>query len=134
MADVLIKVFVDVLSALYSDSLDGNVYGFDTHLSHGSQGFGGQDLVTLVSPGDQVFWSAISLECEAPITLSGVEFHSEEFASVPIHHNGLQMMQMITPEFTSPQPYTLHFTFGKSGKEMSMESGFTLSPIGDSHV
>jgi hypothetical protein len=134
MSDVLIKVFVDVLSALYSDSLEGNVYGFDTHLSHGSQGFGGQELVTSVHSGDKIFWSAISLECEAPITLSGVEFHSEEFSSVPVQQNGLHVMQMITPEITSLQPYTLHFTFGKHGKEMSLASGFTLCPIGESHV
>jgi hypothetical protein len=133
MSKVLIKVFVDVLSALYSGSLNGNICGFDTNRIHGSQGFGGQDLSTAVKPGDQVFWTPVSLECEAAISLTGIEFQTSSFSAAPLDPKGGHLFQLTVPEFSGIEPYTLHFTFGKHGKTMQFPSGFTLRPIEDHH-
>ena len=129
MSRVFIKVFVDVLSALYTDSLEGNICGFDSHRSHGSQGLGSPNLSTAVQPGDEVFWTAISLECEAHLVITRAEFTSPDFLAVPTKGNGWGVLQMTVPEISSPVPYSLNFTFGNNGKTMQYSRGFSLRPI-----
>ncbi len=131
MSKVLIKVFVDVLSALYSDSLEGNICGFDTNRFHGSQGFGGPELSTAVHAGDQVFWTPIALECEAPIALKGIEFQSPGFSASFVDRMDFHILQTTVPDFSTIEPYTLHFTFGNHGRTMQYPSGFTLRPAED---
>lgn len=133
MSDGLVKVFVDVLSALHAQSLEGNIFGFDTNLASGSTGLGGPSLSTAVEPGDHLIWTAIPLECEAPVTLTGVEFTRPEFVPVLRKRAGVTTIRLIVPEFDTVEPYTLTFAFGRHGKVMHFTSGFTIRPIEAHH-
>jgi hypothetical protein len=58
-------VVIDVVGALATDSLDGQVYFMDTNKTEGSTGQGTDILRTVVSDGYRLVWTVIFLEREA---------------------------------------------------------------------
>jgi hypothetical protein len=62
---ITIASVIDVVGALASDSLSGEVYFMDTNKANGSTGQGTENLKTVVEKGDRLVWTVIFLECEA---------------------------------------------------------------------
>lgn len=133
MSEVVIQVMVDVLSGLYADSLEGHVYGFDTNRPYGSEGMGGAQLATVVRPGDQIFWTPVTLECEAAIELAGIDFENSECIVEAHTAHGRRYLTMTVPDISKPEAYTMHFAVGRNGRTMSYPSGFTIRPMEEAH-
>jgi hypothetical protein len=62
---ITIATVVDVVGALATDSLSGQIYFMDTNQSNGSTGQGTENLKTAVEQGDRLVWTITFLECEA---------------------------------------------------------------------
>jgi len=67
-----IMVVVDVVGALATDTLDGSVWLVDSNKTGGSTGEGTRQLKTAVRKGDQLVWTAMSLECEAYVAIEAI--------------------------------------------------------------
>lgn len=65
MATITIAAVIDVVGALATDSLHGQVYFMDDNKSNGSTGHGTENLKTVVQQGDRLVWTVTFLECEA---------------------------------------------------------------------
>jgi len=128
MADVVVRVFVDALSALYADSLQDSVFGFDSRRAFGSQGLGGPNMSTAVQEGDRIFWLAVSLECEASVHLQSIEFENPALRATPVSVDGVSIFAMTVPELNSVEPYSIDICVGTSGKAMKHSSGFSIRP------
>ncbi len=74
---ITIKSVVDVVGALAADTMNGNMYMYDTNKLNGSTGHGTEQLRTVVRKGDQVIWNALPLECEAYVGIDGIEIDKE---------------------------------------------------------
>lgn len=64
MSNVTIKLVVDVVAALDTGRLDGNLFAFDTHRRVGSRNIGTDALQTAVTRGTEIIWMIAPLECE----------------------------------------------------------------------
>jgi len=128
MADVVVRVFVDALSALYADSLQDSVFGFDSRRAFGSQGLGGPNMSTAVQEGDRIFWLAVSLECEASVHLQSIEFENPGLKASRVNVAGVSVFSMTVPELTSVEPYSVAICVGTNGKAMQHSSGFSIRP------
>ncbi len=62
---ITIGAVIDVVGALATDSLQGQIYFIDTNKENGSLGQGTEYLKTAVAKGDRVVWLVQPLECEA---------------------------------------------------------------------
>ncbi|MEB3277593.1 MAG: hypothetical protein VKK42_01560 [Lyngbya sp.] len=62
---ITIASVIDVVGALATDSLNGQVYFMDTNKANGSTEQGTENLKTVVQKGDRLVWTVIFLECEA---------------------------------------------------------------------
>jgi hypothetical protein len=69
---ITIASVIDVVGALATDSLSGQVYFMDTNKSNGSTGQGTASLKTMVSKGDRLVWTVIFLECEAYAAIDNI--------------------------------------------------------------
>jgi hypothetical protein len=69
---ISISAVVDVVGALASGSLGGNLYLLDTNRDNGSTGAGTETLRTRVQAGDRVQWSVFALECEAYAAIADI--------------------------------------------------------------
>lgn len=69
---VSITAVVDAVGALAQESLQGNLYMYDTNKTEGSTGFGTGELRTRVQSGDQLVWSVLALECEAFVAIDEI--------------------------------------------------------------
>jgi hypothetical protein len=133
MADVVVRVFVDALSALYADSLEDSVFGFDSRRAFGSQELGGPNVSTAVQGGDRIFWLVVSLECEAFVHLHSIEFENPALVPTPVSVDGVSVFTLTVPTLTSVEPYSLDICVGTSGKTMRHSSGFSIRPAETIH-
>ncbi|MFZ1026074.1 MAG: hypothetical protein WAN66_07630 [Limnoraphis robusta] len=62
---ITIASVIDVVGALATDSLNGQVYFMDSNKANGSTEQGTENLKTMVQKGDRLVWTVIFLECEA---------------------------------------------------------------------
>ena len=72
MSQVVIKLAVDVVGALESQSMDGNVFAIDTNRRLGSLGNGTDGLQTAVSPGMGISWMIAMIECEVYASIENI--------------------------------------------------------------
>lgn len=68
-----IIVMVDVVGALANETLDGAIWLVDSNKSGGSAEEGTGHLRTAVKKGDELIWTAMSLECEAFAAIEAIE-------------------------------------------------------------
>jgi hypothetical protein len=129
MADVFVKVFVDVLAALYEDSLHGNVFGFDTNVPYGSVGNGTSSLGTAVQPGDHVYWRAVPLECEATVQIEAVDFAGGDIKAELHDSNGFSYWSATVSDIPATTAYSLRLGIGRHGKVLEFNDRFTLRPM-----
>lgn len=74
---ISICAVVDSVGTLATRSLSGNLYLYDTNKTEGSDGFGTEQLRTRVSAGDQLLWSVLALECEAYVSIDGIDIDAD---------------------------------------------------------
>jgi len=74
---ISIRAVIDVVGALATGSLSGNLYLLDTNRANGSTGIGTESLRTRVRKGDQVLWTALPLECEAFASIEDIVVDKE---------------------------------------------------------
>src|SRR5262245_48055164 len=74
---ISITAVVDVVGALATRSLHGNLYLLDTNRTGGSTDLGTEELKTRVQGGDQILWTVLPLECEAYASIDGIVIDKE---------------------------------------------------------
>lgn len=74
---ISISAVVDVVGALATRSMHGNLYLLDTNKAGGSTGIGTEELRTRVRGGDQLLWSVLPLECEAYVSIEDIVIDEE---------------------------------------------------------
>lgn len=74
---IAISAVVDVVGALATGSLSGNLYLLDTNRAHGSSGAGTENLRTVVRKGDQLIWTVLPLEAEAYAGIENITIDKE---------------------------------------------------------
>lgn len=77
MRQITIRLVVDVVSVLETESLTRHLFMFDNNRLHGSIDQNTSHLATAVAPGDQIIWSVVPIECEAYAALSAVDVPAE---------------------------------------------------------
>ena len=63
---------VDIVGALSTETLEGNIYFMDTNKAGGSKDLGTESVKTAVKKGDRVIWGVQALECEAFAAIHGI--------------------------------------------------------------
>jgi len=92
---ITIASVIDVVGALATDSLSGQVYFTDTEKASGSTGHGTENLKTMVSVGDVLVWTVTFLECEAYAAIDEIIIdkkysnHKRRFMKVQMSPTGL---------------------------------------------
>jgi hypothetical protein len=74
---ISISAVVDVVGALATRSMSGNLYLLDTNRAGGSTGIGTEELRTKVQEGDQLLWTVLPLECEAYVSIDDIVIDRE---------------------------------------------------------
>lgn len=77
MKTITIISLVDVVGALASGTIGGNLYLLDNNRLGGSSGEGTEVLKTMVNEGDQLVWTVMSLEPEAYASIDGILIDSD---------------------------------------------------------
>lgn len=72
MATITIVTVIDVVGALATESIKGNIYLMDTNKQNGSWGQGTENLRTVAEKGDKLVWTVQSLECEAYASIEDI--------------------------------------------------------------
>jgi hypothetical protein len=72
MKTITIASVIDVVGALATDSLSGQVYFQDSEKANGSTGHGTESLKTMVNKGDRLVWTVTFLECEAYAAIADI--------------------------------------------------------------
>lgn len=117
---VVVKLFVDVLAALYQGQLAGNVFGFDSNRPYGSSGQGGDRTATVVHPGDQLLWSSLSLECEAFVDIVAIRVPGA--AATVRQFQGSQFWSTRVPPLAGPTHYRVSLELGHIGRRLDLET------------
>ena len=132
MSQVTIKLMVDVVGALESGSLSGNLFAFDTHRRLGSQGIGTDALQTAVARGTRIMWVIAPLECEAFVSLEDIvidravcepELNSYPGSSVTYWIGTVKKAAPLTS-------YDLVFSLGSHGRSMVHPARLALISLG----
>ena len=74
---IAIMAVVDMVGALATGSMSGNLYLLDTNGANGSTGLGTEELKTEVKKGDQLHWTVLPLECEAYVSIDDILIDKE---------------------------------------------------------
>ncbi|MDI2126449.1 hypothetical protein [Yinghuangia seranimata] len=112
---ISITAVVDCVGALASDSMQGNLYFYDTNKAGGSAGFGTEALRTKVSRGDQLLWGVLALECEAFVAIEGIEIDRDICEPVRKVYPGTDVAYWIgtvKKDTAQPIPYLIRFQVG----------------------
>lgn len=93
MSTVNVLIAIDVGLALSQQNLNSCVYMVDTNGYIGSNGEGGSELQTTCVNGQTIIWTAVSIDPNLPVTISG--FSSNNDGNYPPAY----------PSMISPQRY-----------------------------
>jgi hypothetical protein len=74
---IAIMAVVDIVGALATGSMKGNLYLLDTNRANGSTGLGTEELKTEVKKDDQLHWTVLPLECEAYVSIDDILIDKE---------------------------------------------------------
>jgi hypothetical protein len=130
MSQVAIKLVIDVVGALESGSMIGNIFALDTNRRGGSQGNGTDALQTAVSRGTKITWMIAPLECEAFVSLDGIV--AEKAVIEPLRQqfpgSSISYWSGTVKRVPRPTSYDLVFTIGSFGKQMVHTARLGLIP------
>ncbi|MDB5655654.1 MAG: hypothetical protein JWQ94_3267 [Tardiphaga sp.] len=128
METISIISVVDVVGALAADMVAGSLYLVDNNKAGGSKDEGTEMLQTMVRKGDQVVWVSIPLECEAFISITGVEIdkkfreYCDPKKGVYPDTNVVYWVGEIKKDLDVAIPYTLKFRLGSRRGDMATTS------------
>src|SRR5580700_3280931 len=132
MDTIAIVSVVDVVSALAADTVAGSFYMVDNNKTKGSKDEGTEILKTKVRKGDQVVWISIPLECEAFVSITGIEIDKKfrEYCDlkkgVYPDTNVVYWLGDIKKELDVAIPYNLKFKLGSHQSDMATTSSPSL--------
>jgi len=129
---ITIASVIDVVGALATDSLDGQVYFMDTNKTEGSTGQGTDILRTVVSDGYRLVWTVIFLECEAYAAIDEIIIDPEYCEVEKKVYEGTDVsywVGTVKKSITSPVPYTVKFKVGT--RDESIPTAFPLYLVGN---
>lgn len=116
-----VLALIDVVGALGSGALAGNLFLFDNNRWAGSTGHGSAILSTVAQQGDVVVWTTTSLECEAFARLQLVEIDiayadyvdldAATFGETPEIYWFATILQPLPPDGV---PYRLSYRLGSA--------------------
>ncbi len=132
MDTISIISVVDVVGALADDTLAGSFYLVDNNKGRGSRDEGTEILKTKVRKGDQVVWISIPLECEAFISITGVEIdkkfreYCDPKKGVYPNTNVVYWLGDIKKDLDIAIHYNLKFRLGRRSGDMVTTSSPSL--------
>ncbi|QIG95540.1 hypothetical protein [Bradyrhizobium sp. 6(2017)] len=77
MKAISVRMVVDVLAALETDTLAGSLYMIDNNRLGGSRNQATAALATAVAPGDRIIWTLVPIECETHAAVRAIELPAE---------------------------------------------------------
>ena len=112
---ITISAVVDVVGALATGSLSGNVYLVDTNRENGSTGLGTEELRTAVRKGDELLWTVLPLECEAYVAIDDIVMDKSICAPARKVYPGTDVaywVGTVKKEAGAATPYDIKFKLG----------------------
>ncbi|MFM5997488.1 MAG: hypothetical protein ACKPGB_21240 [Dolichospermum sp.] len=123
---ITIASVIDVVGALATDSLSGQVYFTDTEKASGSTGHGTENLKTIVSVGDVLVWTVTFLECEAYAAIDEIIIDKKYCEPEKKVYEGTDVSYWsgTVKENVQLVPYTIKFNVGTRAESIA-----TASPL-----
>lgn len=118
---ITIATVIDVVGALATDSLVGQVYFMDTEKASGSTGHGTESLKTMVSQEDVLVWTVIFLECEAYAAIDQIIIDNDYCEPEKKVYEGTDVSYWTAKVKKNVQsiPYTIKFKVGTRAEPIS---------------
>ncbi|RXK85975.1 hypothetical protein [Filimonas effusa] len=128
--EIIIMSLVDVVGALASDNIKGNLYLFDNNKSDGSLDEGTGVLKTKVKTGDVLIWTIMSMEPESYAAISNITIDPEVCSPVTEMYpdSDVSYWQATVLKEVTSVPYKITFEVGV--KKQQVETRETPSLIG----
>lgn len=128
MRQITIRLVIDVVSALETETLTGHLYMFDNNRLHGSLNQNTGSLATAVAPGDQIIWSVVPIECEAYAALSAIDVPAEFCEVTKSTYPGTNVSYWIgvVKQPVDDLPYALTFELGTKSTTMRTDGSSRL--------
>lgn len=123
-----ISSVIDVVGALATDSLKGQVYFMDTNKPNGSTGQGTEELKTVVSEGDRLVWTVTFLECEAYAAIEEIIIDKEYCEPKKEIYEGTDVSYWVgtVKKDVTILPYNLKFLLGTRAESMPTATSLFL--------
>ncbi|MDJ0511022.1 MAG: hypothetical protein QNJ64_17465 [Crocosphaera sp.] len=119
---------IDVVGALATDSLSGQVYFMDTNKAGGSQNQGTENLRTVVKKGDRLVWTVIFLECEAYAAIDDIIIDKDCCEPKKEFYEGTDVSYWVgtVKKDVTITPYSVKFKVGTRAEPIETESSLFL--------
>lgn len=119
---------IDVVGALATDSLNGQVYFMDTNKANGSTNQGTENLRTAVSKGDRLVWTVIFLECEAYAAIDDIIIDKDYCEPKKETYEGTDVSYWvgIVKKDVTLTPYSIKFKVGTRDEPIATASSLCL--------
>jgi hypothetical protein len=119
---------IDVVGALATDSLDGQVYFMDTNKENGSKEQGTDQLKTMVSKGDRLVWIITPLECEAYAAIEDITIDISYCKPERNFYDGTNISYWVgtVKKNVSLLPYSIKFKVGTRDEPIATTSSLCL--------
>lgn len=129
MKTITISSVVDVVGALATDSMSGQVYFMDTNKAGGSTGQGTENLRTVVAKGDRLVWTVIFLECEAYTEIDDIVIDKEFCEPKKKVYVGTDVSYWIATvkKDVGVVPYTVRYKLGTRAEPIATTSNLALA-------
>ena len=131
MSEVVIKLALDVVGALESQSMDGNVFALDTNRLLGSKKNGTDSLQTAVSRGTRVTWMVAMVECEVYAALEDIIIDKSIMQPAKQQFPGTSVSYWsgeVKSEVQAPIKYDLVFKIGSLKEPLVLSSKLGIIP------
>ena len=127
---ITVSSIIDVVGALATENLEGQIYFMDTNKAGGSVNQGTESLQSRVSKGNRLVWTVISLECEAYAAIDHIDIDKNICEPVKEFYEGTDVSYWVgtVKENVKDVSYGLSFKVGTRDEPFHMKP--TLSLVG----
>jgi hypothetical protein len=125
---ITIASVIDVVGALATDSLNGEIYFMDTNKENGSKEQGTDQLKTMVSTGDRLVWTVTFLECEAYAAIDDIVIDKSYVEPKKEIYEGTDVSYWVgtIKKNVSFLPYSIKFKVGTREESIATTSSLCL--------
>ncbi len=129
---ITIATVIDVVGALATDSLSGQIYLMDSNKVNGSTAQGTEHLKTVVEKGDKLVWIVGPLECEAYAAIDDIIIDKDccEVEKKTYEGTDISYWSGTVKKDVTLTPYSMKFKVGTRDEPIATAS--TLSLVGKS--